>query len=121
MTRLPGTPATRLAGLLAGAGALHLVVPHVFDPMVPRWLPGTPRAWTQGSAVAEVAVAAAVAHPRTRARGALAAAALFVAVLPGSVQTAQDAKAGPARAAAVGRLPLQVPLVLGALRVRREA
>ena len=48
-------------------------------------------------------------------------AALFVAVLPGSMQMARDAKPGPARTAAVGRLPLQVPLVLGALRVRREA
>jgi len=60
-----------------------------------------------------------VAHPRTRAAGGLAAAALFAAVFPANVQMAGDwRRASPAhRAVAYGRLPLQVPLVWWGLRV----
>jgi uncharacterized membrane protein len=108
-----------LAGLLGGAGLLHLLVPGPYDRIVPGWLPA-PRAWTYGSGVVELAVAAAVAAPRTRRQGALAAAVLFVAVFPANVQMALDAESTPARAVAYARLPLQVPLVLWALQVRRQ-
>lgn len=110
-----------LAALLATAGAAHLLAPAPFDAIVPRALPGPPRLWTVLSGVAELAVAAAVAVPRTRRAGALAAAALFVAVLPANVQMALDwsDRSPAARAVAWGRLPLQVPLVAWALAVRR--
>jgi uncharacterized membrane protein len=113
--------AAGLAGMLATMGALHLLVPGPFDSIVPRSLPGSPRTWTYLSGVAELAVAAAVAHPRTRKAGALAAAALFVGVFPANVKMACDSrKASPAkRAMAYGRLPMQVPLVLWARRVAR--
>jgi uncharacterized membrane protein len=110
-----------LAGLLATAGTTHFVKPELYDPMIPPQLPGSPRAWTYGSGAAELAVAAAVLRPRTRRRGALAAAALFVAVFPGNVQMARDAKTLKARALTYGRLPLQLPLVRLAWRVRRAA
>jgi uncharacterized membrane protein len=110
-----------LAALLATTGTLHFVAPKPFDSIVPRSLPGSRRTYTYLSGVAELAVAAAVAHPRTRKVGALAAAALFVAVFPANCKMAVDWRhASPAkRAIAFGRLPLQVPLVLWARRVAR--
>lgn len=110
-----------LAGLLATTGALHFLVPGPFDAIVPRSLPGSPRTWTYLSGAAELAIAAAVAVPRTRKVGALAAAALFVGVFPANVKMAADwRKAPPARRAiAYGRLPLQISLVLWARRVAR--
>ena len=113
--------ALSLAGFLAAMGTLHFLAPKPFDSIVPRALPGSPRAWTYLSGAAELAVAAAVAHPRTRRAGALAAAALFVGVFPANVKMAVDWRhASPAkRAIAYGRLPLQVPLVLWARRVAR--
>ena len=105
--------ATALAGVLATSGVLHFVRPRPFDTIVPRSLPGSPRTWTYLSGAAELAVAAAVAHPRTRALGGLAAAGLFAAVFPANVKMAVDWRnASPVRKTiAYGRLPLQVPLV----------
>lgn len=112
-----------LAALLAAAGTTHLLLPGPYDRIVPRALPGRPRHWTYASGVAELAVAAAVAHPRTRALGGYGAAALFVAVFPANVRMAVDwRRASPARRAmAYARLPLQAPLVLWGLRVARRA
>lgn len=114
--------ARALAALLATAGVAHLAAPAPFDAIVPRRLPGPARAWTVASGLAELAVAAAVAAPRTRRGGGFAAAALFVAVLPANAQMAWDwRRRGPlARAVALGRLPLQAPLVGWALRVARR-
>ena len=108
--------------MLTATGAAHFLRPQVFDPLVPRRL-GSARAWVLASGADELAVAAAVAAPRTRRVGATAAALLFVGVFPGNVQMALDARRSRSaayRAVAYGRLPLQVPLVLWALRVRRE-
>jgi uncharacterized membrane protein len=117
--RRPGP--TALAGMLTTTGVLHLAVPAPFDAIIPRNLPGTPRFWTIASGIAELAVAAAVAVPRTRRLGAAATAGLFVAVLPANVKMARDWSDRPAalRVLAWGRLPLQVPLVAWALAVRR--
>ncbi|MFD3550163.1 hypothetical protein ACFWUW_32045 [Streptomyces sp. NPDC058655] len=122
MPRVPSSPVL-LAGLLAGAAVAHAARPGQFDAMVPRSLPGGPRRWTYASGVAELALAAGVAHPRTRRAAAMAAAAFFVGVFPANVKMAADARhRSPAvRAAAVARLPLQVPLVLWARSVSRNA
>jgi uncharacterized membrane protein len=119
--RRPGPAA--LATMLTATGLLHLAVPAPFDAIVPRSLPGTARFWTVASGIAELAVAAAVAAPRTRRLGAAAAAGLFVAVFPANVKMARDWSERPAamRAVAWGRLPLQVPLVAWALAVRRRS
>ncbi|MDD7965171.1 DoxX family protein [Actinomycetospora lemnae] len=125
MTRSPAPPAPAavLAGGLLTMGVLHGVAPRPFDTLVPPWLPGSPRLWTYASGVAELAVGAAVAVPRTRRLGALAAAALFVAVFPANVQMAWDwrRRSWPWRAVAYGRLPLQAPMIAHALRVHRGA
>ncbi|AKJ15144.1 membrane protein [Streptomyces incarnatus] len=111
-----------LAGLLAAAGVAHFANPRPFDALVPRALPGSPRAWTYGSGVAELALAAGIAAPRTRAVAAKAAAAFFVGVFPANVQMAVDwrHRPKPLRTAALARLPLQLPLVLWARSVARN-
>jgi uncharacterized membrane protein len=116
-------PAAALAALCVGAGITHFAAPRPYDSIVPRALPGEPRTWTHLSGIAEVAVGVAVAVPRTRRLGATLAAALFVAVFPANVTMAWRYRTKPAKARAVayGRLPLQVPLVLWALRVRRSS
>lgn len=100
---------------------LHFVTPKPFDATVPRSLPGSPRAWTYASGVAELAIGAAVAAPRTRRVGALAAMGLFIAVFPANVKMAVDWRHRPTpyKAAAIARLPVQLPLVLWARRVSR--
>ncbi|ALE76453.1 membrane protein [Pseudonocardia sp. EC080625-04] len=114
--------ALALAGLLGAAAVLHAARPEPFDSIVPKSLPGEPRTWTYVSGVAEGAVAAALVHPRTRRAGGWAAAGLFTAVFPANVSMALRWRRKPAtyRAIAWGRLPLQVPLVLWALRVARS-
>src|SRR4051812_32731537 len=104
--------AAGLTALLAASGVLPFRIPGRYDTIVPRALPGKARTWTYVSGAAELVVAAAIAHPRTRRVGGLAAAALFAAVFPANVQMAVDWRyAGPARRAiAYGRLPLQIPL-----------
>ncbi|MFJ3222519.1 DoxX family protein [Streptomyces sp. NPDC086783] len=111
-----------LAGLLASAGVAHFAAPRSFDATIPRALPGTPRTWTYASGVVELALAAGVAVPRTRRAAALATAAFFVGVFPANVQMAVDWRHRPAplKAAALARLPLQVPLVLWARGVAKN-
>lgn len=115
--------ALALAALLGLAGATHFTRPKHYDAIVPRSLPGTPRQWTYASGAAELAVAAAVAVPRTRRLGGFAAFALFIAVFPANVKMALDfrAKSPRARAIAYGRLPLQIPLVAWAWKVAKAA
>ncbi|GAB2746973.1 DoxX family protein [Streptomyces bullii] len=112
-----------LAGLLAAAGVAHFAAPRPFDATIPRGLPGSPRTWTRVSGAAELALAAGVALPRTRRAAALATAAFFVGVFPANVKMALDWRHRPApqKALAIGRLPLQVPLVLWARGVARNA
>ncbi|GAA5105650.1 hypothetical protein [Haloechinothrix salitolerans] len=117
--------ALALALLLGGVGTLHFAVPKFFDALIPRALPGSPRAWTYGSGAAELGCAAAVAMPRTRRIGATLTALLFIAVFPGNVKMAVDyhrtRKPLAMRVGTLLRLPLQIPLVIWALRVRDRA
>lgn len=115
--------ARALAVLLTGAGVTHFASPEFYDAMVPSQLPGQPRMWTYGSGVVEFGVAATLAMPRTRQLGGLAAAALFVGVLPANVQMVVDARRKGSRsmlAVTLLRLPLQLPLIVGAWRVFRR-
>lgn len=112
-----------LAAFLASAGITHFIVPRFYDAIVPHALPGSPRAWTIGSGLAELGCAAAIASPRTRRLGATAAFVLFIAVFPANVQMAVDWQDEPAprRVASLARLPLQLPLLVWAWRVRRSS
>lgn len=112
-----------LSLLLATAGVLHLVKPEPFASIVPSQL-GDPVPWVYASGVAEIACAAGLAAVRTRRVAGLATAALFVAVFPANVQMAVTAVRTDAstltQVVTLARLPLQVPLVLWALAVRRR-
>jgi uncharacterized membrane protein len=116
-------PAFRMAALLIGMGITHFLAPKPFDTVVPVELPGSQRLYTHASGAAEVATGALLLTSRTRRFGALLAAALFVAVFPANVNMVRlwwD-KPWPLRLVAIARLPLQIPLVTAALRVRRNA
>jgi uncharacterized membrane protein len=118
----PSRPGWRpLAALLAGAGVLHFTLPKPYARIVPRWL-GDPYPWVYVSGAAELACAAALLRPASRRLGALAAAGLFVAMLPGNITMA--VRAARCERATTGtkvlanvRLPLQGPLVWWALDV----
>lgn len=118
--------ALRLSALLLGAGTMHFVSPSFFDSTVPRQLPGQARTYTQVSGVAELAIGAALAIPKTRKLGAGLAAALFVAVFPANLQMAVDWNRSNKtstlqKLGSIARLPLQIPLVTEALKARRNA
>lgn len=113
-----------MATSLAGMGALHFIAPKPFDAIVPPNLPLglTPRRATQLSGVAELTTAALLAAPRTRRLGGAAAAALFLAVYPANIHMAQQwsDKPLPMRLGAYARLPLQLPMIVSAVRIARD-
>ncbi len=112
-----------MAAMLVGIGITHFLAPKPFDTIIPAELPGSPRAYTYASGVAEVVTAALLLMRRTRRLGALAAAALFVAVFPANLNMVRlwwD-KPWPMRAVALARLPLQIPMITSALKINRSA
>ena len=116
-------PAHRMAAMLLGVGSLHFLTPKPFDEIVPAELPGSARFYTYASGVAELVTGALLLAPRTRRLGALAAVALFVAVFPANVNMVRLWKNKPVvmRAGALARLPLQIPMVLEALKIYRNS
>ena len=116
-----------LAAMLLGVGSLHFVAPKPFDGIVPAELPGSARFYTYASGVAEVGVGTMLLVPQARRAGALAAVALFLAVFPANINMVRmwwnkpGAQKWPMRIAALARLPLQVPMIVTALRIHRNA
>ena len=108
---------------LVGMGTLHLVKPEPFDQLIPAQLPGTARQWSIGSGIAELVTAGLLLTPATRRTGGMAAAALFVGVWPGNVKMAWDWRHASAakRAVSLVRLPLQVPMIVSAVRIAKNA
>lgn len=106
--------------MLLGMGAAHFVLPKPFDAIIPAELPGNRRIYTHGSGLAEVVIGALLLSPRTRRGAGLAAAVLFLAVFPANVNCVRLFWAKPAlRAAMIARLPLQIPMIVAAVRVWR--
>ena len=112
-----------MAGMLTAVGALHFAAPKPFDTIVPAELPGSARFYTHASGVAELGTAALLAVPQTRRLGATVAMALFLAVFPANVNMVRLwwGKPWPMRLAAIARLPLQIPMIVLANRVRRAS
>jgi uncharacterized membrane protein len=109
------------AGFLT-SGTVHLARPDVWEPLMPDWVP-MHREVIIWSGVAEIACAAGLLFPPTRRLAGLASAALLAGVYVGNVKMAVDAsKSGnlPFKAAAYGRLPLQLPMIRAALRAGRR-
>ena len=113
-----------LAGLLTVTGSMHFLAPRPFAAIVPRWLRRR-RAIVQVSGAAELACAAGLVLPASRRLAGWATAALFLAVFPANVKMAVDSqrrrRSTAYRAAAWARLPVQLPLVLWARAVARNA
>jgi uncharacterized membrane protein len=115
--------AHRIAAMLLGVGTLHFLAPKPFDDIVPAELPGEARFYTYASGVAEIATGALLVPRRTRRTAALAAVLLFIAVFPANVNMVRlwwD-KPWPMRIAALARLPLQIPMITTALKIRRNS
>ena len=119
------SPLTRdikaLSGIFAISGALHLAKPEVYEPIVPSLVPAH-REVVLASGVAELLCAAGLLHPRTRRVAGWASAALLLAVYPANIKMANDVKDSRKtglKAAAVARLPLQLPMIRTALRAAR--
>lgn len=118
--RLPWDTAF-LAGIFGVSGVLHLRKPEVYARLMPRQLPAH-REIILASGVAELACAVGLLHPRTRRAAGFASAALLVAVYPGNLKMADDARRSRSttfKAIAFGRLPLQVPMIRAALKATR--
>jgi uncharacterized membrane protein len=111
-----------LIAILGTSGVLHFLRPGPFVAIVPRSLPRRAEL-VAVSGAAELVCAGLLAHPSSRRVGGPITAALFAAVFPANVSMALRSGRRPLwyRAAAWARLPLQIPLVLWALRVGREA
>ncbi len=110
-----------MAALLGGMGVLHFVAPKPFDSVIPAELPGRPRFYTYASGVAELATAGLLAAPTTRKLGATVAIATFIGVFPANVNMVRLWWDKPwfARVGAIARLPLQIPMITWALKIRR--
>lgn len=120
--RIAERDARIMGGALIGMGVLHFAVPGPFDSIVPPEIPGDARTLTYASGAAEAAIGAGLLYPRTRRVAATAAVALFVAVFPANVNTLRLFKDKPVLlAGAAARLPLQIPMITTALRIRRDS
>lgn len=111
-----------LAGMLLGIGVLHFLVPKPFDEIIPEEIPADPRTLTYASGVAEVAIGAGLLIPRCRRAAAAAAAALFIAVFPANLNMVRLWWNKPLiyKIIAIGRLPLQFPMIAAAIKVAKS-
>jgi len=109
--------------MLLASSVGHFVIPKPFMKIVPRFL-GHPRFWVYASGLVEATAGALMLSSdlATRRRGGMLAAATLVGVYPANIQMAVDA--GRPRSirswASRLRLPLQVPLVVTAVRIARR-
>src|SRR5438309_344129 len=105
-----------LAGIFGVSGVVHLVRPETYEPLMPKAVPAH-REVILASGVAELLCAAGLLHPRTRRLAGWASVAVLVGVYPANVKMAADATHSPHtgfKAAAFGRLPLQLPMIRSA-------
>jgi uncharacterized membrane protein len=119
-----------LAAIMVGSGVLHFLVPGLYARIVPRWL-GDRKRVVLASGVAELVCGGLLLGRRTSAAGGWLTAAVLVAVFPANVQMVLDAGTdhqaaagvppGIFRVMGIARLPLQLPLVVRAVRVARAA
>lgn len=116
------------AGLI-GMGILHFQKDKVgsFASIVPPWVPGAPEQAVYASGLAELTIGGALlasGKPKARQISGLAAAALFAAVYPANIYQFRQRIDIPGvfdtDAKRLARLPLQIPMIAGALYVARK-
>jgi uncharacterized membrane protein len=111
-----------LVGAFVASGAVHLLKPEVYEPLMPAWVPAH-REVILASGVAELVCAAGMALPATRRLSGWASAALLLGVWPGNLKMALDSNRTSSTAfkvAAWGRMPLQVPMMRAAVAAARS-
>lgn len=114
------TPGARgLSAIFGVAGVLHFLRPAAFDSIVPGWVPVSARCATYVSGAVELGLAYALRKSHTRSIAGYASAAFLVVVFPANVEMMRQWVSQSRRKAVVSvlRLPLQIPLIRGALRV----
>jgi uncharacterized membrane protein len=112
-----------LAAIFVTSGVVHLVRPETFAPIMPQFVPAH-REIVLVSGVIELLCAAGLLHPATRRLAGWASAAVLLAVYPANFKMAGDAMQTnnqQFKAIALGRLPLQLPMIRAALRAARAA
>lgn len=119
------TPLTKdvqaLAGIFAVSGAVHLVKPEVYEPLMPKMVPAH-REVILMSGVLELVCAAGLLDPRTRKVAGWASVGLLLAVYPANFKMAGDLRSSRntgLKSAAFARLPLQIPLIRAAMKAAR--
>ncbi|GAB19539.1 hypothetical protein GOEFS_091_00310 [Gordonia effusa NBRC 100432] len=102
-------------------GVLHFAAPKPFDALIPDEIPADKRTLTYASGVAEAVIGGGLLFRRTRRLAAAGAAALFIAVFPANINMVRLWQDKPAWMKAIAwlRLPLQIPMVLAAVKVYR--
>jgi uncharacterized membrane protein len=112
-----------LAGILGVSGVVHLARPQTYEPLMPDYVPAH-REVILASGVLELLCGAGLLHPRTRRLAGWASVAVLVGVYPANIQMAVDASRTHHtgfKAAAFGRLPLQLPMIRSAWKAARSA
>jgi uncharacterized membrane protein len=110
-----------LLGAFVASGAVHLVKPEVYEPLMPAWVPAH-REVILASGVAELACAVGMAMPATRRTAGWASAALLLVIWPGNLQMALDSNRSSSalfKVVAWSRMPLQVPMIRAAVAAAR--
>ena len=110
-----------LVGIFTASGTVHLVRPQTFEPLMPTFVPAH-REVIYASGVLELACAAALLHPATRKAAGWVSLAVLLGVYPANFKMAGDSlktRNTGFKAAALGRLPLQLPMLRAALRTAR--
>ena len=105
-----------------GSGAVHLVKPDVYEPLMPDWVPAH-REVILASGVAELVCAVGLAVPRTRRLAGRASALLLLGIWAGNLHMALESSRSSSTAfkvAAWGRMPLQLPMIRAAVAASRS-
>lgn len=112
---------TGLAAILATSGVIHLVRPETYESIMPDFVPAH-REVIYASGVVELVCAAGLLSSRFRGPAGWVSVALLMAVFPANLKMAADSTKTSNtgfKAVAIGRLPLQVPLIRTALKAAR--
>jgi uncharacterized membrane protein len=112
-----------LAAIFVTSGVVHLVRPETYEPIMPKFIPAH-REVVLASGVIELLCAAGLLHPATRRLAGWASVAVLLAVYPANFKMAGDAMQTnnqQFKAVALGRLPLQLPMIRAALRAARAS
>ncbi len=112
-----------LAGVFVASGIVHLARPETYEPIMPKVVPAH-REVILASGVLEIVCAVGLLHPATRRIAGWASLGVLLGVYPANFKMAGDAMQTENKsfqAVALGRLPLQLPLIRSALKAARKA